>query len=99
RDYKVTGVQTCALPISVPLRRVGAMCQVSAIITTFNRAELLRGAIASVLSQTLRDFELIILDNSSADHTRAVLAGIEDRRVRCRSEERRVGKEGGARWS
>src|SRR5205807_5464157 len=23
RDYKVTGVQTCALPISVPLRRAG----------------------------------------------------------------------------
>lgn len=57
--------------------------RVSAIITTFNRAELLRGAIASVLGQTFRDFELIILDNSSADHTRVVLAGIDDPRARC----------------
>ncbi len=58
-------------------------CRVSAIITTFNRAELLRGAIASVLLQTFREFELIILDNSSADHTRTVLARIDDPRVRC----------------
>jgi len=57
--------------------------RVSAIITTFNRAELLRAAIASVLGQTFHDFELIILDNSSADHTPAVLADLNDPRVRC----------------
>lgn len=58
------------------------MGRVSAIITTFNRAELLRRAIASALLQTLPEFELIVLDNSSTDHTRAVVASLDDPRVR-----------------
>jgi len=45
----------------------------SAIITTFNRERFLGGAIESVLSQTFRDFELLVLDNASSDGTAAVV--------------------------
>jgi glycosyltransferase involved in cell wall biosynthesis len=45
----------------------------SAIITTFNRERFLGVAIESVLSQTFRDFELLVLDNSSSDGTAAVV--------------------------
>jgi glycosyltransferase involved in cell wall biosynthesis len=42
---------------------------VSVIIPTFNRAHLINRAIQSVLSQTYRDFELIIIDDASNDGT------------------------------
>lgn len=39
--------------------------QVSVILTTYNRKELLRQTIESILSQTYQDFELLIVDNFS----------------------------------
>ena len=38
---------------------------VSVIVTTFNRKELLRETINSILKQTFTDFELIVVDNYS----------------------------------
>ena len=43
---------------------------VSAIITTHNRKELLKRAIESVLSQTFKDMECIVVDDASTDGTR-----------------------------
>ncbi len=42
----------------------------SIIIPTYNRADFLKIAIESVLNQTCDDFELIIIDDGSTDHTR-----------------------------
>lgn len=50
------------------------MPKVSVIILTFNRAELLRRALASVLDQTFRDFEIIIVDDCSSDNTGEVIS-------------------------
>lgn len=58
------------------------MMTVSAIITTFNRANYLKLAIASVLSQSYSNFELIILDNSSSDHTEETVHSFDDSRIR-----------------
>jgi glycosyltransferase involved in cell wall biosynthesis len=55
---------------------------VSAIITTFNRERFLVGALQSALGQTYRDFELLVLDNSSADGTPALIARQADPRIR-----------------
>ena len=44
----------------------------SVIIPTFNRAIFLREAIDSVLAQTEKNFELIVVDDGSKDATRAV---------------------------
>lgn len=49
---------------------------VSIIIPTFNRAALLAEAIASVLTQSHRGFELLVVDDGSSDHTRRVLEGL-----------------------
>jgi glycosyltransferase involved in cell wall biosynthesis len=58
------------------------MTRVTAVITTFNRAHFVGEAIASVLAQTYPDFELLILNNSSADNTEEVVRSFTDPRIR-----------------
>lgn len=55
---------------------------VSVVISTFNRAQYLPLAVRSVLAQTMTDFELIVVNDGSTDHTRDVLENIGDDRVR-----------------
>lgn len=54
----------------------------SVIIPTFNRAHLLGKAIQSVMDQTFTDWELIVVDDGSTDHTAGVVHSFEDRRIR-----------------
>jgi len=58
------------------------MSKVSTIIPTYNRANLLRRAIESVLDQTYRDFELIVVDDGSTDSTEGVVKAFNDNRIR-----------------
>jgi glycosyltransferase involved in cell wall biosynthesis len=52
---------------------------VSVLISTYNRAECLHQAIRSVLNQTFQDFELIVADDGSTDHTAEVCVQYKDR--------------------
>jgi glycosyltransferase involved in cell wall biosynthesis len=56
--------------------------KVSVLIPTFDRRDYLRATIASVLCQTLADFEVIISDNASAVDPVDIVAGFGDRRLR-----------------
>jgi glycosyltransferase involved in cell wall biosynthesis len=51
---------------------------ISVIIPTFNRAALVAEAVDSVLAQSFRDFELIVIDDGSTDGTAARLASYGD---------------------
>jgi len=57
------------------------MPAVSVIIPTHNRAHMLKEAIASVLSQAYKDFELVVIDDGSTDDTQALLRSYTDIRV------------------
>jgi len=55
---------------------------VSVILPTYNRAEVVLRAVRTVRSQTATDLELVIVDDGSTDDTLAVLATVDDPRVR-----------------
>jgi len=55
---------------------------VSAIIPTFNRAQMAREAIRSVLAQTYRPIECIVVDDGSTDNTAAELGKEFNDRIR-----------------
>ncbi|MFN4258708.1 MAG: glycosyltransferase [Gemmataceae bacterium] len=56
--------------------------RVSVILPTWNRAEMIMAAIASVCRQAYPHWELLVIDDGSTDATPEVLAAITDPRVR-----------------
>ena len=52
-------------------------CFLSIITPTYNRAELLKNCFLSLCAQTDKDFEWIIVDDGSTDHTQAVVSSFE----------------------
>lgn len=54
---------------------------VSIIIPTYNRLELLKRSVESVIAQTYENWELIIVDDCSEDGTKEYIEGLKDSRV------------------
>jgi glycosyltransferase involved in cell wall biosynthesis len=54
------------------------MSKVSVIIPTYNRAQLIIRSVQSVLNQTYKNFELIVIDDGSSDGTKDVLTPYMD---------------------
>ncbi|QLG60423.1 glycosyltransferase family 2 protein [Halorarum salinum] len=55
---------------------------VSVVLPTYDRAATLPGAIESVLAQTHRPVELVVVDGGSTDDTDEVLEAVDDERLR-----------------
>lgn len=55
---------------------------VSVIIPTYNRPEYLKQAIASAVSQTYQNIEIIVSDNCSPENPQALVESFEDPRIR-----------------
>ncbi len=51
-------------------------------MSVYNGRRFLREAIASILTQTMTEFEFIIINDGSIDDTAAILASYDDRRLR-----------------
>jgi glycosyltransferase involved in cell wall biosynthesis len=58
------------------------MPKVSVIIPTYNRAHYVTEAIQSVLNQSYKDFEIIVIDDGSTDNTREVIERLKDPRLK-----------------
>jgi glycosyltransferase involved in cell wall biosynthesis len=56
--------------------------QISVVLCTFNRADQVGEAVAAILDQHGADLELLVVDDGSTDDTPAVLAAIDDDRLR-----------------
>jgi len=55
---------------------------VSVIMTTYNASKYVGEAIESILHQSFRDWELIIVDDGSTDSTRNIVGAYQDPRIR-----------------
>jgi glycosyltransferase involved in cell wall biosynthesis len=53
----------------------------SVIIPVYNRAHVLRRALSSVLAQSCRDFEIVVVDDGSLDEPAAVVTQLDDPRL------------------
>jgi len=65
---------------------------VSVIIPTYNRSAFLRNAIRSVLKQTFRDFEILVVDDASAIDVARIVEGFGDSRIRLLRHDRNRGE-------
>ena len=62
------------------LEEIKTMPKVSVIIPTYNRSNLVKEAVESVLTQTFKDLEAIVVDDGSTDDTQSVVESLNDGR-------------------
>ena len=57
------------------------MVKVSIILTAFNEERYIKKAIESILNQTFKDLELIVVNDGSTDNTLDIIKGFDDERI------------------
>jgi glycosyltransferase involved in cell wall biosynthesis len=70
------------------------------VIPTYNRADFISKSITSALAQRFQDFEIIVVDDGSTDHTEEVVKSIKSDKItyhKKKNEERAVARNTGAR--
>jgi glycosyltransferase involved in cell wall biosynthesis len=67
------------------------MNPVTVIMPVFNSDEYLREAIDSILAQSFREFEFIILDDKSTDGSEEIIKSYSDQRIKFFQNERNLG--------
>ena len=55
---------------------------VTALLTTYNSSKWVDETINSILAQTLRNFEFLIIDDGSTDNTKNIIESYSDSRIR-----------------
>ena len=56
--------------------------KISVIIPTYNRGHLILNSIGSVLNQTYKNIEVLLIDDGSSDDTENIINNLEDKRIR-----------------
>ena len=56
--------------------------EISVILPTFNRADLISSTIKNVLSQSFNNFELIIINDASTDQTTQIIKTYQQKDTR-----------------
>lgn len=77
---RMSAAEVLSLPSSA---QAASTPRVSIVMSCFNKATTLADSVKSVLAQTCRDIELVVIDDGSTDRSAQVLEGLtSDRRVR-----------------
>ena len=56
--------------------------KISVIIPTYNRGNIIENSITSILNQTYKNWEVLIIDDGSTDNTKEVIDKFEDKRIK-----------------
>ncbi|GAC1417936.1 MAG: hypothetical protein NVSMB67_04800 [Flavisolibacter sp.] len=64
---------------------------ISVLMPVYNAARFLAQAIDSILQQSLKDFEFIIIDDASTDNSVAIIQGYQDSRIRLYCNDKNLG--------
>lgn len=64
---------------------------VSVVIPTYNRGYTIERAIRSVINQSYKNLEIIIIDDASTDNTREIISRINDNRIKYIAHNQRKG--------
>ena len=85
-------IRTILVIVALKLQN-GLMPKVSIVMTSYNYEKYIAEAIESILNQTFRDFELIIVDDCSKDKSREIIEAYakKDGRLRYLFHERNMG--------
>lgn len=65
--------------------------KITVLMPVYNAERFLRKAVESILQQTFRNFEFIIIDDGSTDNSVEIISSYEDARIRFYRNERNVG--------
>ncbi len=65
--------------------------KVTVLMSVYNGEKYLREAIDSILSQTFKDFEFLILNDGSTDKTAEILKSYQDPRIKIINNEKNIG--------
>jgi len=69
----------------------GKIPQVTVLMAVYNGERFLRESVESILNQTFRDFEFLIINDGSTDGTRNILRSYDDPRIRVVDNEQNIG--------
>lgn len=58
------------------------MKDITVLMTTYNNAEYLSTSIKSILNQTYKNFDFIIIDDGSTDNSKEIIEGFDDERIK-----------------
>lgn len=67
------------------------MPKVSVVMSVYNAEKYLREAIESILNQTFKDFEFIIIDDASTDNSLKIIESYKDPRIVMLKNEKNIG--------
>lgn len=65
--------------------------KISVVMPVYNSEKYLRESIESILNQTFRDFELIIIDDCSTDNSIKIVESYNDKRIKIFQNEKNIG--------
>lgn len=90
-DVKLLKLEQMSIREPLSLQREKSEPSVTVLMSVYNGEKYLREAVNSVLNQTFRDFEFLIINDFSTDGTAAILKSYDDPRIRLINNEENMG--------